>query len=110
MRPIVLMSALLVAACAGVGTGEGHRDVCRPQLDADVERRFGQKITKIDYTWITDKSGRSGDRTSKALIYTDGCPGYHGYELFATQFDCESQVYYGTVPNKVRYQVSGDGC
>ena len=80
------------------------------QIEADVATRFGQKITRIEFTYMQDKGGRGSDRKSTALVYTDACTGYHGYDIFATEYDCESRAQYGKTPNLIRYRVSGGGC
>lgn len=80
------------------------------QIEADVEKRFQQKVTSIEFTYITSQGGRGNGLKSTALVYTDACPGYHGYDVFATEYDCEHQAQYGKAPNHIRYRVSGGGC
>ena len=89
---------------------EPQYGICRPQIVADVEERFQQNVAEIEFTYTTEKFGRGDDRKSSALVYTDACPGYHVYDVFATEHDCESRAHYGTPPNYIRYRVSADGC
>jgi hypothetical protein len=45
------------------------------QIEADVEKRFQQNITSIEFTYITSKGGLGSEQKSTALVYTDACPG-----------------------------------
>lgn len=54
---------------------EPEYGIYRPQVVADVEQRFQHKSTKIEFPYIIDKSGHSGDRESTALVFTDASPG-----------------------------------
>ena len=110
MRLVIVFLAFTFGVAAWVAAAEPRYGICRPQIVADVEKRFQQKATEIEFTYTTDKSGRSGERKSTALVYTDACPGYHVYDVYATEHDCESRAHYGTPPNYVRYRVSADGC
>ncbi len=110
-RHVVLLCAALAAAVAPAGiSAEPNKGICRMQIEADVENRFQQKITSIEFTYISSRSGRGGDKKSTALVYTDACPGYHGYDVFGTEYDCEFRAQYGKAPNRIRYRVSGGGC
>ena len=80
------------------------------QIEVDVENRFQQKVSSIEFTYVTSRTGRGSDKKSTALVYTDACPGYHAYDVFATEFDCEFRAQYGEAPNHIRYRVSGGGC
>ncbi len=109
------MSALLcatLAACSAQGGGKAvpNEGICRIQIEADVEKRFQQKITSIEFTYIQSKGGLGSEQKSTALVYTDACPGYHGYDVYATEYECEFQAQIGKPPNHVRYRVSGGGC
>lgn len=84
--------------------------ICRMQIQADVAERFRQEVTGIEFTWVTGKGGQGNDKKSSALAYTDGCPGYHVYDVFATFYVCEVQARFGESPNHVRYRVSAAGC
>ena len=110
MRAILFSAAILLAVMPGSALAEAQYGICRTQVEADVEKRFQQEIAEIEFTYMTSKGGRSGDHKSTALVYTDDCPGYHVYDIFATDFDCESRAYFGTPPNLIRYRVSADGC
>ena len=102
--------ALLCAAPVAVAAAAPDGGICRSQIEADVAKRFGQNITSIEFTYIQDKGGLGSDRKSTALVYTDACPGYHAYDIFATEFDCNSRAQIGKAPNHIRYRVSGGGC
>jgi hypothetical protein len=110
-RHVVLLCAALAAVVAPAGvSAEPNKGICRMQIEADVEKRFQQKITSIEFTYITGKGGRGEDLKSTALVYTNACPGYHGYDVYATEYDCEFRVQFGKAPNHIRYRVSGGGC
>lgn len=99
--------------CAGLAAGvaaEPDGGICREQIEADVAKRFGQPITSIEFTYMQDKGGLGSDRKSTALVYTDACPGYHAYDVFATEYDCNARAQLGRAPNHIRYRVSGGGC
>ena len=110
-RHVVLLCAGLAATAAPAGvSAEPNKGICRMQIEADVEKRFQQKITSIEFTYFMDKGGLGSEKKSTALVYSDACPGYHGYDIFATEYDCESRAQFGKAPNHVRYRVSGGGC
>ena len=110
-RHIVLLCVALAEVVSPAGiSAEPNKRICRMQIEADVENRFQQKITSIEFTYATSKQGPGADKKSTALAYTDACPGYHGYDVFATEYDCEFRAQYGKAPNHIRYRVSGGGC
>lgn len=105
--------ALLCAALAAGAAAGPNEGVCRMQIEADVEKRFGHPASRIEFTYITSTGGSGGggsDHKSTALVYTDACPGYHAYDVYATEYECEFQAQYGEAPNRIRYRVSGGGC
>ncbi len=106
LRIIVVCTAFTLSVAAGIAYAEPKFGICRTQLEADVRTRFQQKITSIDFTITTNKGGRDMGHKSTALVYTDGCPGYHVYDLFATEHDCKSRAHYGMPPNYIRYRTS----
>ena len=110
MRIGALFLALSFCPATWAVAAEPRYGICRPQIVTDVEKRFRQKVTEIELTYITDKNDRKGYRYSTALVYTDACPGYHAYDIYATEYDCESRAHYGTPSNYVRYRVSSGGC
>ena len=95
---------------AGIVSAEPQYGICRTQVVADVEKRFQQQITSIEFTYTTSKSGKSGELKSMALVYTDACPGYHVYDIYADEHNCEFRAHYGTPPNYIRFRVSAGGC
>jgi hypothetical protein len=107
---VIIFLAFTLSTAAWVVAAEPQYGICQSQIVADLEKRFQQKVTQIEFTYTTGKSGRGGERNSTALVYTDACPGYHVYDVYATDYDCESRAHYGTPPNYVRYRVSADGC
>ncbi len=108
---VALLGAALAAGVVPAGVvAESNTGICRTQIEADVEKRFRQNVTSIEFTYITGKGGQGNDRKSTALVYTDACPGYHVYDIFATEDDCEFRAQYGKAPNHIRYRVSGGGC
>lgn len=111
LLPTVLLCAAIAEAVSPAGvSAEPNKGICRVQIEADVEKRFQQKIISIEFTYTTSKQGPGNDKKSTALVYTDACPGYHGYDVFATEYDCEFRAQYGKAPNHIRYRVSGGGC
>ncbi len=110
MRIVAVFLALTFGPATWAVAAEPQYGICRPQVVADVEKRFQQKVTEIEFTYITDKNDSKGYRYSTALVYTDVCPGYHAYDIYATEYDCKSRPHYRTPPNYVRYRVSGGGC
>jgi len=113
MRPasVALLCAALTACTTPAGNfAEPNKGVCRMQIEADVQKRFQQNITSIEFTYITSKGGLGSEQKSTALVYTDACPGYHGYDIYATEYECEFQAQIGKAPNHIRYRVSGGGC
>ena len=46
---------------------------------------------------------------SAATAYTRECPGYHVFDLFASDYDCVSRAHYGNVHSYIRYRVSDRG-
>jgi hypothetical protein len=87
-------------------------EVCRAQIEEYVESRFQQTVSSIAFDFVYDyRAAGGGDGTkSTAVVYTRECPGYHVFELFATDFDCDARAHVGKVPNYVYYRTSQDGC
>ncbi len=110
MRAFCFRAVIMLSVMSGSALAEPQYGICRTQVDADVEKRFQHKIATIEFTYVWSKGGRPGDSKSTALVYTDDCPGYHVYDIFATEFDCEARAYYGTPPNRIRYRDSAGGC
>ena len=105
-----ILVAMSIAAGAGTVSASQPSNPCDAQIRADVASRFEQKITRIEFSYIQSKGGRGGGSKSTALVYVEGCSGYHVYDVFATEYDCESRAHYGDTPNYVRYRTSGGGC
>ena len=101
--------ALSVLLSSAVAAQEPQYGVCEKQLIADVASRFGQNITEIDWSLQESRDSRSG-YASQAVVYTDGCPGYHVYEIFGKEYDCFDRAHHGKVRNYIRYRNSGGGC
>lgn len=104
-----LSIALLLFVSSAAMAQEPEYGVCEKQLSEDVANRFDQKITEIDWSLQTSRDSRAG-YTSQALVYTDGCPGYHVYEIFGKEYDCFHRAHIGKVRNYIRYRSSGGGC
>jgi hypothetical protein len=88
---------------------DAEHGICEEQIAADLSARFGHSITRIDWSFETSLDGLSGLK-SQALVYTDGCPGYHVYDIYATDHDCLHRAHYGEIPNYVVYRTSEAGC
>ena len=108
LRKLLWISGTLLVASA-ISAQAPTYGVCERQLMWDVAGRFDQKITRIDWSLHTSRDSRSG-YTSQALVYTDGCPGYHVYEIFGKEFDCFHRAHFGEARNYIRYRNSGGGC
>jgi hypothetical protein len=101
--------ALLALPILPLSAEEAEHGICEDQIAADLKTRFGQKITKVDWSFETSLDSESG-MMSRALVYVDGCAGYHVYDIYATDNDCLHRVHYGQIPNYIRYRTSEGGC
>ncbi len=110
----VRTTAGIALFAAALGSGEvcsaPEYGICASQIHEYVSSRLGQEIVSIDFDYISDRGGRGNGLQSSALVYTKECPGYHLFDVRATDYDCEHRAHYGTPPNYIRYRVSGDGC
>lgn len=116
----ILLLSLLSLASAGAdgptesdGWPESHYGPCRAQIERYVTDRFQQTVTEIHFDFVFEYRtiGRGGDGPkSSAVVYTRECPGYHVFDLFASDYDCEFKAHYGEVPNYIHYRVSEEGC
>jgi len=104
-----LMVVTLAVPVSAAKAKELEHGICEQQIVADVKTRFGQNIIKLDWTMGSTLDGPPGMK-SHALVYTDGCPGYHVYDVHATDHDCTNRAHIGTPPNYITYRVSEDGC
>lgn len=94
-------------------TSKRKNEICVSQIEEYVKSHFHQTVVRIDFDLVFDNksAGPQGDSpTSMALAYMKECPGYHVFELFATDFDCDGRAYLGEVPGFLRYRTSGLGC
>lgn len=120
---VVAALSILLEACpstppqrnevAGEGAENGKTGVCRAQIEDYVSDNFQQTVSRIDFDYVFDQrsSGQDGDGpTSAAVVYTEECPGYHVFDVFGSDYECEASVHYGEVRNYVRYRVSELGC
>lgn len=105
----VLPVAVSILVSSAIAAQEPAYGVCEKQLIADVASRFDQNVTEIDWSLHTSRDSRSG-YMSQAVVYTDGCPGYHVYEIFGKEYDCFHRAHYGAVKNYIRYRSSGSSC
>jgi len=89
-----------------------EQGTCRAQIEEYVDSRFHQAVSHIEFDFVFDyRNAGGGDGTkSTAIVYTKECPRYHVFELFATDFDCDSLAQAGAVRNYVFYRTSEDGC
>lgn len=89
-----------------------EHETCRAQIEEYVDSRFHQTVSHIEFDFVFDyRNAGGGDGTkSIAIVYTKECPGYHVFELFATDFDCDALAHVGAVRNYVFYRTSEDGC
>ena len=110
LLPRRLVGFFLVWLSTGNALAAPQGGICGTQLVADVGERFDQTVTRIEFSYITSKGGRGGGSSSTALVYVDGCPGYHVYDVYATDYDCEARAHIGTPPRYVRYRTSSGGC
>lgn len=114
MAALALLLAVLsqYAACDEQAPAIHRYQTCRAKIEKYVENRFQQSGSRVAFDFVLDyKSAGGGDGTkSTAVVYTNECPGYHVFELFATDFDCDALTHSGTVPNYDYYRTSQDGC
>lgn len=103
-----LVTALAIFSLS-VTAEDAEHGICEDQIAADLKTRFGQSITKVDWSFESSLDGLSGLK-SQALVYTNDCPGYHVYDVYATDHDCLHRVHYGQIPNYVRFRTSEAGC
>jgi hypothetical protein len=109
----IALGSGLVAAVPAASAAKPQRDVCRQQIESEVQRRFGQSVTRITYQFEHYLPGRDPKglfHGNGALVYTGGCPGYHYFGIDASEHTCRSAAHYGRAPTYVRYRSSGDGC
>lgn len=114
LRTLVVLSALAASPVAAVAA-EPKYDVCRTQIIDYVERHFGSKVTRIDFRFDYDDQAFPTQRAlplsgNQALVYTDGCDGYHVFDLAGSHLDCTARAHYGTPRNYIRYRSSGGSC
>lgn len=106
-RWLVILAAVSLSRPSAAEDAE--YGICEEQIAADMKTRFGQRISRVDWSFETAFTGESGLK-SQALVFSDACPGYHVYDVFATIHDCLSRTHYGTTPNYIRFRVSEAGC
>jgi hypothetical protein len=87
-------------------------ETCRVQIEKYLEDHFQQTVSRIAFDFVFDYRAAGGGDGAKsaAVVYTNECPGYHVFELFATDFDCDARAHAGKVPNYIYYRTSQDGC
>ena len=116
MKSCIMAIAVAAAAISlGAAAAEPKYDVCRTQLNEYVESHFGSKVTRIDFRFDYDDRSFATRRAlplsgNQALVYTDGCEGYHVFDLEGSHFDCTHRAHYGTPRNYVRYRSSAGQC
>jgi hypothetical protein len=114
----VLLALTLIALSHSAASDEqppatkGEHETCRAQIEEYVDSRFHQTVSHIEFDFVFDyRNAGGGDGTkSAAVVYTKECPGYHVFELFATDFDCDALAQAGAVRNYIFYRTSEDGC
>ena len=104
-----LAALILALSSLPLAAEDWEHGICEEQIAADLKSRFGQSISKVDWSFESSLDGLSGLK-SQALVYTDACPGYHVYDVYATDHDCLSRAHYGEIPNYVVFRTSEAGC
>jgi hypothetical protein len=111
---VLILGFLAQIAMAGEQAAATDRryGTCRAQLEEYVENRFQQTVSHISFDFVFDyKAAGGGDgTTSTALVYTEECLGYHVFDLFATDYDCDARAHLFTAPNYIFYRTSEFGC
>ena len=112
---VFAIAAMLTSFFLGTAAAEPKYDVCRTQLHEYVKSRFGSNVTGIDFRFDYDDRPFATQRAlplsgNQALVYTDGCDGYHVFDLEGSHFDCMHRAHYGTPRNYVRYRSSSGQC
>ena len=95
------------------GNVDGKTGVCRVQIEEYVRDKFQQMVTKIDFDFVFDQRSMGeggGGPTSAAVVYIEECPGYHVFDVFGSDYECEASVHYGKPRNYIRYRTSEGGC
>lgn len=76
-------------------------DQCKAPLfqNCELASRDALESTSIEHLDMRIRSGvcyiSANQFKSTALVYIDARPGYHGYDVFATKYDCEHRAQYG---------------
>ncbi len=114
-RCITVVFAALASVPIGAATDEPKYDVCRTQLIDYVESRFQSRVTRIDFRFDYDDRSFPKQRAlplsgSQALVYTNGCRGYHVVDLDGSHFDCVLRAHYETPRNYLHYRSSHGQC
>ena len=121
---VVVVLPILLWGCTGgspeknesvreSGNVDGKSGVCRAQIEEFVRDNFQQTVTKIDFDFVFDQRSTGeggGGPTSAAVVYTEECPGYHVFDVFGSDYECEASVHYGKPRNYIRHRVSELGC
>ncbi len=103
---------LIAVAGERVATTARKYETCRSQLEEYVGNRFHQTVSRISFNFVFDYRGAEGGDgpTSSALVYTEDRPGYHVFDLFASDFDCDARAHLLVVPNYIFYRTSEFRC
>jgi len=107
-----LVAGALALAVLSPALAAPRYGVCTDQIKADVERRFGQAVTEIDYRLDNDTDMTTGfdGETNEAIVYVAECPGYYWYEVSADEYTCLDRPHYGKPPTYVRFRSANEGC
>lgn len=104
--------AMASAMPATVSAAQPQFNVCEPQVVADVKRRFGHDVQRVEWAWddgSSDEHESSVERGS-AVVYVEQCDGYYWYEAFASQSTCEYLAHYGNIPDYIFFRSVNGAC
>jgi hypothetical protein len=110
---LVFVGSTVLAACGPVGRfGEPRYGVCREQVVEYLAANFQQHVTAIDMTFSERRPVpiTIPPSTGQAVVYVAECDGYHVFDVYGTDYDCQHRAHYGTPPTFVRYRTSVGGC
>ena len=109
---VFVASAALTACALPSGYGEPKYGVCREQIVEYLAAHFQQRVTAIDMTFAERRPVpiTIPPSTGQAVVYVAECDGYHVFDVYGTDYDCQNRAHYGIPPSLVRYRTAAGSC
>ncbi len=110
---LAFVGSAVLAGCGPVsGSGEPRYGVCRQQVVEHVAANFQQHVIAIDMTFSERRPApiTIPPSTGQAVVSVAECDGYHVFDVYGTDYDCEHRAHYGTAPTYVLYRASVGSC